>query len=143
MAYVCQIAIPHLVRRSVYNGGMSQPQFVYRRPAQPSFDKHGATGWVYATQSHHADHLLIECQTDTGYTVALREAECEFNYFVLKGDGEVVVDGVVTACSAGDMIVIPPAHTFTFSGQLTLLLINAPKWSQDQETEMAKSEAYR
>lgn len=63
----------------------------------------------------------------------MTERECEFNYYIVKGSGSFTVNGIVIPCSKGDLVVIPPGNTFTYSGKLKMLLINTPHFRKEQE----------
>jgi mannose-6-phosphate isomerase-like protein (cupin superfamily) len=113
-------------------------QFVFPEPDRTDFDKHGAYGTFFGTNSPRTQHLILKTKSDQGYDRFLRENESEFDYYVVEGMGEVVIDNHTHPIKPGDMIVIPPGHKFTFNGKLKLLLINTPLWSNEQEEEWPK-----
>ncbi len=47
-------------------------------------------------------------------------------YYVLKGAGEIFLDGVAHAIKAGDIVVIPPLVRHTSKGDLEVLIFGAP-----------------
>ena len=108
-------------------------QYVFPEPDEYGFkDVNGHDGKFFGTNSPRTNHLIIECHDKL--TVSLTQNESEFNYYVIKGDGYFVFNGEKQSVTTGDMIVIPPGTKYTFGGELKMLLINTPRWSQDQET---------
>ena len=116
-------------------------QYVFSEPGPVDFDRYGHTGKFLGTHSDKTGHLIIE--TKTGITKSLVEHECEFNYFVIEGVGEFIIGGDTHACRMGDLVVIPPGTTFTFNGNLKMLLINTPTYTPEQNEELPKDAASR
>jgi mannose-6-phosphate isomerase-like protein (cupin superfamily) len=52
-------------------------------------------------------------------------------YYVLKGHGEMVLDGQATPVREGDLILIPPGVRHTSEGELEVLIVGVPS----QETQ--------
>src|SRR6266576_398497 len=99
-------------------------QFVYPEPDRVDFDKHGAYGKFFGSDSPLTQHLVLETKSSAGYDRILKERDTEFDYYVIKGRGEVVIEGQAHKIKAGDLIIIPPGNAFTFNGDLKMLLIN-------------------
>lgn len=107
-------------------------QYVYHEPDEYGFkgqDGHDAK--FFGTESPRTQHLIVECHDQL--RVTLTEHESEFNYYVLEGSGYFDFDGNKQAVAKGDLVVVPPNTTFTYGGQLRMLLISTPKWTADQE----------
>lgn len=52
-------------------------------------------------------------------------------YYVLKGQGEMVLDGESTPIGEGDLVMIPPGVRHTSEGEMEVLIVGVPP----QETE--------
>lgn len=52
-------------------------------------------------------------------------------YYVLRGDGEMVLDGESTPIREGDLVLIPPGVRHTSEGEMEVLIFGVPP----QETE--------
>lgn len=96
----------------------------------------GHSGKVFDTNSDKTNHLIIVCKKEL--SVVLMQHESEFNYYILKGSGIFTIDNVKYKVGIGDLVVIPPKHTYTFSGDLIMLLINTPHYNKEKETVIAK-----
>ena len=107
-------------------------QYVFHEPKDYAFrDRNGHDGKVFNTTSPLTQHLIVECHDKL--TVAFTQREAEFNYYVLEGQGFFVINDDRQTVSHGDLVVIPPGTRFTYGGQLKMLPINTPHWSQDHE----------
>lgn len=108
-------------------------QYVYPEPTEYAFtDRDGHDGKFFGTKSPRTNHLIIECHDRL--TVSLIQHESEFNYYVLKGAGYFVFNEEKQTVKEGDLVVIPPGTKYSFGGEIKMLLINTPHWSQEQET---------
>jgi mannose-6-phosphate isomerase-like protein (cupin superfamily) len=108
-------------------------QYVYHEPTEYGFrDVNGHHGKFFGSQSPRTNHLIVECEDKL--TVSMIQNEAEFNYYILKGSGYFVFDEQKQPVKEGDLVVVPPGTKYSFGGQLKMLLINTPHWSQDQET---------
>jgi quercetin dioxygenase-like cupin family protein len=52
-------------------------------------------------------------------------------YYVIKGTGEIFLDGVAHPIKTGDIIVIPPLVRHTSKGDLEVLIMGAPAMEAD------------
>jgi len=108
-------------------------QYVYSEPSGYGFrDVNGHHGKFFGTKSPNTNHLIIEC--DDKLTVSLIQNDCEFDYYILEGEGYFVFNDEKQKVKQGDLVVVPPGTKYSFGGKLKMLLINTPHWSQDQET---------
>jgi mannose-6-phosphate isomerase-like protein (cupin superfamily) len=107
-------------------------QYVYPEPSNYGFkDVNGHDGKFFNTNSPNTSHLIIECNDKL--TVSLIQNKCEFDYYILEGEGYFTFDGSKQIVKPGDLIVIPPGTKYSFGGKIKMLLINTPHWSQEQE----------
>jgi mannose-6-phosphate isomerase-like protein (cupin superfamily) len=47
-------------------------------------------------------------------------------YYVLRGGGEMVLDGKATSIREGDLVLIPPGVRHTSEGEMEVLIIGVP-----------------
>lgn len=107
-------------------------KYIYNEPADYAFrDVNGHHGKRFGTNSPKTNHLIIEC--DDKLSVSLVQNACEFDYYILEGDGFFIFDGESQSVKPGDLVVIPPGTQYSFGGRLKMLLINTPPWTQEQE----------
>ena len=112
-------------------------KFVHKEPKKYAFvDRDGHSGKIFGTDSDKTNHLIIECKKELN--VVLMQQESEFNYYILKGSGVFTIDDVNYKVDVSDLVVIPPKHSYTFSGDLKMLLINTPHYNKEKETVIAK-----
>ena len=80
-----------------------------------------------------------------GGTVPAHEHETVESYTILKGEGELTVDGEVRKVKAGDYTFIPPmlSHALANTGEedLHMMFVYAPSvvvdhWAQEQSGEL-------
>lgn len=107
-------------------------QYIYHEPSEYGFqNQDGHSAKFFPTESPYTKHLIIEC--DEKLTVSLVQHESEFDYYVLEGTGYFMINDEKQMVAKGDLIVLPPGTKYTFVGRLKMLLINAPKWTPEQE----------
>lgn len=107
-------------------------KYVFNEPKEYVFkDRDGHDGKVFGTKSETSGHLIIECHDKL--KVKLTQNEVEFTYYILEGFGYFIIKDIKYSVSKGDLVVIPPQTQFTFGGDLKMLLINTPIWSDAQE----------
>lgn len=105
---------------------------VYAEPQTFAFrDVNGHHGKKFNIDSRLLEPLIIDCEDRM--TASLCEHEVERLYYVISGNGYFVIDNENEAVKTGDLVFIPAGSTFTFGGQLKMLLVDAPHWSPEQE----------
>lgn len=110
---------------------------VFKEPTNYKFrDVNGHHGKVFEVDSHLVDPLIIEC--DKELTVTLQEKEVERVYYIISGEGYFIVDEEKEEVTAGNLVHIPTNSIFTFGGKLKMLLVDAPRWSAEQEVVHAR-----
>lgn len=107
-------------------------QYIFPEPTEYSFkDVNGHDGKSFDTHSPTNGHLIIECNEKL--TVALIQNKCEFDYYIIAGNGYFVIDDKKQTVKQGDLVVVPAGTKYSFGGKLKMFLINTPHWSQEQE----------
>lgn len=105
---------------------------VYHEPAEYLFrDRDGHDGKTFGTDSPTTQHLIIECRDRL--TVSMRQNACEFSYYVIEGNGYFMLDGEKRDVNRGDLVLVSPGTKYSFGGNLRMLLINTPRWNEEQE----------
>jgi len=59
-------------------------------------------------------------------------------YFVKSGEGTFTLDGEEHQVRESDSYVIPPGHVYEYQGQMTLLELNVPGTTRENETNLDK-----
>jgi len=113
-------------------------KYIFHEPAEYTFrDIYGHHGKVFGTESPTTEHLIIECENEL--TVSLKQRTCEYNYYILEGEGHFILNDAEQPVVRGDLVVVPPGTKYRFGGKLKMLLINTPHWSQEQEEVIDES----
>ena len=103
------------------------------RSAEPFVTKDGST----IRELHHSDaQSLAEAMLEPGQATQRHyHRASEEIYFVVKGAGELEVDGETTTVRHGDAVLIPPGawHTLQNDGtsELVILCCCVPPYSHD------------
>lgn len=114
-------------------------KYVFHEPDQVSFDKVGIKGKIFPTTDLTDVIEFVLVDTDRGHETKIIEKESIFAYYVLEGEGFFEIDSEKEECKKGDLIVIPTGKKFVYKGKLKLLLINTPRWTEEQELEFYES----
>ncbi len=110
---------------------------VYPEPNAYKFrDVNGHHGKTFDIESRLLDPLIIECEEEM--SVTLQNKEVERLYYIISGEGYFVVDGEKEDVQPGNLVFIPTGSSFTFGGKLKMLLVDAPRWSAEQEEVHAR-----
>lgn len=52
--------------------------------------------------------------------------------YVESGEGEVTVEGAVTALAAGDVVILEKGENMSWEGKMVLIIFCSPAWYPDQ-----------
>lgn len=115
-------------------------QYILPEPEEYIFEnRDGHSGKKFAVATQNSNALIIECTEDL--TVSIRQHECDFNYYVLSGEGYFIFDdGQREPVETGKLVAIPHGVKYTFGGKLKMLLINAPGWKPEQEESFPRED---
>ncbi|HUW22286.1 MAG TPA: cupin domain-containing protein [Candidatus Bathyarchaeia archaeon] len=69
---------------------------------------------------------------DHGRVVNLR---CKELAFIIRGNGNVVVEGQKLELNPGDLVLIEPGEKYYWQGNLTMFVPSAPAWYPEQHRE--------
>lgn len=107
--------------------------YVFYLPKEYSFEKVGIKGTNFNTKdlSDKAKFAIIE--TENGHQTKIREKECTFFYYILKGKGKFEIRGEAEECQKGDLVIVPQNTVFKYSGKMKMLLVTIPWWYPEQE----------
>jgi len=108
-------------------------EHIFHLPENYSFEKVGIKGKTFDSKALNDKVEFTIIETDEGHETKIVEKECAFSYFILEGQGDFEIDGVVEKCGKGDLIVIPKGTSFQYKGKMKMLLASAPWWFEEQE----------
>lgn len=114
--------------------------YVIREPSTWDFEKAGHRGKSFASGNlvNRSAYLLLSIEGVVDRL--LKQTECDFVYYVTRGSGTFRIGGEEEGASAGDLVVVPAGTAFTYRGDMTLLLISTPPWSEEQEEDLGISD---
>lgn len=105
---------------------------VVAEPAEWNFEKLGHRGKKFPMPQRLRSTTLI-VEIDGALPVTLLQRESDFVYYVLDGSGKFTIDGRLQSCVRGDLIALPAGTSFTYAGQLRMLLMATPPWNAENE----------
>jgi mannose-6-phosphate isomerase-like protein (cupin superfamily) len=73
----------------------------------------------------YVSHLIIDNSREHYHKIMTEY------YYVIRGEGEIFLDGVVSPIKTGDIVVIPPLVRHTSKGDLEVLIFGAPALEVD------------
>jgi mannose-6-phosphate isomerase-like protein (cupin superfamily) len=117
--------------------------YVSSEPRAWNFDKLGHRGKLFTPSDalESTSHLIVEI--DGQLPSWLRQNECDFVYYVLKGRGQFFIEDREEACARGDLIRVPKGSKFTYKGhRLRMLLTSTPPWWETQEQVLEDSSTH-
>ncbi|GAA2855825.1 hypothetical protein GCM10010517_14060 [Streptosporangium fragile] len=114
--------------------------YVFSEPRGWSFDKLGHRGKLFTPGDtlESTSHLIVEINGQLPSW--LRQNECDFVYYVLRGRGRFLIEDREEVCSRGDLVRVPKGSKFTYKGRrLRMLLTSTPPWWETQEQVLEDS----
>ncbi|MGH4015017.1 MAG: hypothetical protein ACRDSL_14085 [Pseudonocardiaceae bacterium] len=113
--------------------------YVLREPSTWDFEKSGHGGKRFASGDLVARSAYLILSIEGALDRVLKQTECDFVYYVTRGSGTFRIAGEEEDVSLGDLVVVPAGTAFTYRGDMTLLLIATPPWSEEQEVDLGAS----
>jgi mannose-6-phosphate isomerase-like protein (cupin superfamily) len=87
--------------------------------------------------SGDADELeILHEKTENGHLEEYYNKECTFYYYVIDGEGSFFLDREEIEVESGDLVVAEPETKVYYLGDMEILLISQPPWSQEQEVHV-------
>lgn len=107
--------------------------YVIKAPEQHDFEKAGVKGCIFPTKNLTDATEFVLITTDAGHETTIIEHKCDFVYYILQGRGTFTINHKEETCKAGDLVVVPAGSSFTYQGNLKMLLVTTPPFTPDQE----------
>ncbi|MFA5927135.1 MAG: cupin domain-containing protein [Patescibacteria group bacterium] len=108
--------------------------FVLDIPSLVSFSREGVDGFSFGVQSQNIEIDYIDSKSGHGGKVV---SDILWHYYyILDGSGEFIIDDETFPVSQGQLIEIPPKHTFDYRGRIKMLLIMNPPFSPEKIKEI-------
>lgn len=111
---------------------MSDVEFI---PAHSTHEVKSAstcTAREYGTTDPDLNIARVEIHGRFPATGSMRNTKVKEIVYVERGQGNVEIDGVVTAIHKGDVILYQPNELVAWDGDLTLVIACSPSWTPDQ-----------
>lgn len=99
------------------------------------FSKFGVDFIQYIGQESDDIDILTE-KTEHGHLEEFYNTECTFYYYILEGEGEFYLDGEPREVEKGDLVKVPPGTRTYYLGEMEILLVSHPSWSEEQEVHV-------
>ena len=77
-------------------------------------------------------NISISIIKQSGTNKKHRQMKCHYFAFVMAGSGEYLIDNKKYNVENGDLIIIPKGTAYKDSGNMTLLVINTPRFNPKQ-----------
>jgi mannose-6-phosphate isomerase-like protein (cupin superfamily) len=114
-----------IIKRDQVNPLVSESGEIVRELASPS---------IASLRRHSVAEVTIQ---PGGCSVCHYHRQAEEVYYILRGQGQMVLDGEVRLVGPGDAVIIPPPtqHLIHNTGteELVMVVTCAPAWSPDDE----------
>lgn len=106
---------------------------------QDIFSAEDKAGVALKVFGNIGDCGVVIAQTDTGHVNEIMHKTSTFHYIILDGSGEFVIDNKKVSVTAGDKVSIERNTPFYYRGQLRLLLLTNPPWTEEGEVLVRKN----
>ena len=106
---------------------------IFKLPDEYTFEKEGIKGKNFESMNLSDKAKFTVIETEKGHENRIRENECGFFYYILKGEGNFEINGETEECQKGDLVVIPSGSVFKYTGKMKLFLTTIPPWYPEQE----------
>lgn len=100
-----------------------------------NFEKFGVEFWDYFGEDSEEIDFLVE-QTEKGHLEEYYNKECTFYYYIVEGEGRFYLDREEIEVEKGDLIVAEPMTKVYYLGEMEIILVSTPSWSQEQEVHV-------
>ena len=114
---------------------MNKP-FILDKPIESSFCTPGATGFCFDLTNKKIEIDFIDSVIGHGGKVS--SDTLTHIYYILDGEGDFEIDEATYHARAGQLVEIPPHHTFDYKGKMKMLLIVEPPFTPDQIKHLDK-----
>ena len=99
--------------------------YVLSMPEKPAYTNHGLTGYsLFRNERLDVDYISVV----TGHDTFLKCKRSTRLYYVLSGEGYFTIDGTRYGVHPGELVTVPPKVEYSYSGQMTLLMVATPRW---------------
>jgi mannose-6-phosphate isomerase-like protein (cupin superfamily) len=95
-----------------------------------NFEKFGVEFWDYLSDSGEVD--ILRESTEAGHLEEFYNEKCTYYYFVLEGQASFFLDGEEVEAEERDLVTVEPGTKCYYLGDVELLLICTPKWTEEQ-----------
>lgn len=65
-----------------------------------------------------------------------RNKACFMAYYVVRGEGEVNIEGRASKINKGDVVIFKPGEKYFVKGDLDLVIPSSPAWTPEQYEEI-------
>ena len=106
---------------------------IYQKPENPAFLRDGLAGYNFGVANKNLEIYFVDSKTGHGRR-AISDSITHL-YYILDGSGEFEIDGKTYPAHTGELVEIPPKHSFDYSGSMKMLLIMEPPYSPEKVIE--------
>ncbi len=85
----------------------------------------------FGEDAEEADILRVSCEE--GHLEEFYDDKSTFLYFIIEGKGTFYLDEKPKDVEKGDLVVAPPKTKIYYLGDMELLLVCSPPWSEENE----------
>jgi mannose-6-phosphate isomerase-like protein (cupin superfamily) len=108
-------------------------KFIHQKSEEISFSTSGADGFAFPIKNKKVEIDFIDCKTGHGRKVI--SDTLTHVYYILEGSAEFEIDDKFYHVSSGELVEIPPKHSFDYVGKMKALLIMEPPHSPEEVRE--------
>lgn len=114
--------------------------YIKRLSDEPTFKQNGLNGFNYHTSCDKVSISYIDVYK--GHEKYCSNIASYHIYYVIEGNGTFKIDDNLYEVSQNDIIEIPPNTKFVFKGNMKLLLIMNPPYSENNNVIGKENDLY-
>jgi mannose-6-phosphate isomerase-like protein (cupin superfamily) len=101
--------------------------YILPRPNKASYTLRGLLGYsLFGNKRFDIDYIDVVTGHDT-FHISKRITRL---YYVLSGTGYYIIEGRRYDVEPAELVAIPPRVEYSYSGQMTLLMMATPRWAR-------------
>ena len=103
--------------------------YIQDRPDETDFEQEGLDGYKFPLETNDFELYFID--SHKGHDHFVEGKTITHTYYILKGEGTFTIDGDTKEVESGQVVGIPKDVEFAYTGEMELLLVIAPPFTED------------
>lgn len=103
--------------------------YIQDRPDETDFEQEGLDGYKFPLETDDFELYFID--SHKGHDHFVKGKTITHTYYILEGNGTFTIDGKTKEVEPDEVVDIPRDVEFAYTGEMELLLIIAPAFTED------------